>query len=69
MILHILIAMITGWLQRHQQQMIAYLLWVVKRVTSYGENALVGCCTIIIAPWHDMRPGVFTLWNANHERA
>jgi putative transposase len=26
MILHILIAMIAGWLQRHQQQVIAYLL-------------------------------------------
>jgi putative transposase len=26
MILHLLIAMIAGWLQRHQQQMIAYLL-------------------------------------------
>jgi putative transposase len=26
MILHVLIAMVAGWLQRHQQQVIAYLL-------------------------------------------
>ena len=26
MILHVLIAMIAGWLQRHQQQVITYLL-------------------------------------------
>ena len=26
MILHILIAMVAGWLQRHQQQVITYLL-------------------------------------------
>ena len=25
MILHVLIAMVAGWLQRHQQQVIAYL--------------------------------------------
>ena len=26
MILHVLIAMVAGWLQRHQQQLITYLL-------------------------------------------
>ena len=26
MILHVLIAMVAGWLQRHQQQVITYLL-------------------------------------------
>jgi hypothetical protein len=28
MILHVLIAMVAGWLQRHQQQVITYLLEV-----------------------------------------
>ena len=42
MILHVLIAMIAGWLQRHQQQVIAYLQ-EENRVLKAQLAALSGC--------------------------
>jgi hypothetical protein len=33
MILHVLIAMVAGWIQRHQQQVITYLL----KLTDFGS--------------------------------
>jgi len=56
MILHVLIAMVAGWLQRHQQQVIAYLVWLKISAVSTPLKLLRLGVYWITGCYHDFHP-------------
>jgi len=65
MILQVLIAMVAGWINRHQRQVIAYLLEKIvvvhtNNITHYGMRESRSCSYRIL-PWTGSRISLISL--------